>query len=100
RRYPGLEIALGRHVGVHPALLEIAGDRAAEAEAALPPRGERPTALLLVGRGTSDARANAAMYEVARLCWEIGDWTLAEVCFAGVAPPDVPAGIRRCWRLG
>ncbi len=100
KRHPGVEIHLGRHIGVHPALLDLVQARARAAAAALPPRAPGPMALLVVGRGTTDARANAAAAEIARLLWETGDWAFAEYCFAGVAPPDVAMGLRRCLRLG
>ena len=58
------------------------------------------TTVLLVGRGSTIARANADLYATARLFQERGPYPAVEVCFVSLAPPCVFAGLRRCAALG
>jgi precorrin-3B C17-methyltransferase len=58
------------------------------------------TTVLLVGRGSTIARANADLYATARLFQERGPYGAVEVCFVSLAPPCVAAGLRRCAALG
>jgi sirohydrochlorin cobaltochelatase len=58
------------------------------------------TTVLLVGRGSTIARANADLYATARLFQERGPYATVEVCFVSLAAPCVPAGLRRCVALG
>jgi sirohydrochlorin cobaltochelatase len=126
-RHPGVEFVYGRHIGLHPLILEIVEERMAEAEARWPGRPEE-TAILVVGRGSSDPDANSDLYKAARLLWEgwgagggvgdgawgargrAGDGTGAvdkgkrypwvEVCFIGITTPSLPEGLARCVALG
>ncbi|HEX2173691.1 MAG TPA: precorrin-8X methylmutase, partial [Dehalococcoidia bacterium] len=99
RRYPSLEIVEVPYLGSDEALLDLVADRAAEAQVG---RTAAPgdTALLLVGRGATDPEANAELCRIARLLWERRLFREVEVSFVSLAPPDVPAGIDRCVRLG
>ncbi len=99
-RYPDLDLQMAPPLGLHRWLLEIVEERLAELEARLPPLDPRDTALLLVGRGTSDPEANADLFKLGRVLWERHRYALVECCFAGTAEPLVPAGINRCVRLG
>ena len=56
--------------------------------------------MLLVGRGSTQPRANADLYATARLFQERGLYAQVEVCFVSLAPPCVFAGVRRCVALG
>jgi sirohydrochlorin ferrochelatase len=66
--YPAVRFTTARALGVHPTLIEIACERArsvlADSAAA------HKTALIAVGRGSSDPDANAEFYKVARLLGE------------------------------
>ncbi|HZR98346.1 MAG TPA: sirohydrochlorin chelatase [Chloroflexota bacterium] len=94
--YPHAEIRLAQPLSGHPALLEILAERCAAT-----PLGADPAAtVLLVGRGSTSPRANADLYATARLFQERGPYAAAEVCFVSLAPPCVPAGLRRCVALG
>lgn len=97
RDFPGVRFSYGRHLGIHPDLLAVVAERLA----ATVPAGERSgTAVLLVGRGSSDPDANADLHKVARLLWEGRDWPIVEACFVGITGPRVPEGLERCRRLG
>jgi sirohydrochlorin cobaltochelatase len=96
-RHPGFSYAYGRPLGPHPGLLEILGERLAAV--AKPDPG---TAVLLVGRGSTDPDANAEVHKVARLLWETHarGFAAVEPAFVSLAPPGVPEGLERCRRLG
>lgn len=97
RDFPDVCFSYGRHLGVHPDLLAVVDERLAVTV----PAGQRSeTAVLLVGRGSSDPDANADLHKVARLLWEGRDWPIVEVCFVGITGPRVPEGLERCRRLG
>jgi sirohydrochlorin cobaltochelatase len=116
-RHPHLDLRAAPPLGIQVPLLEITEQRIAELEAALPPASREETAVLLVGRGTSDPEANADLYKIGRLLWErrpavgpVPPWPAASVagcpagmvecCFIAMTDPGVPAGIDRCVRLG
>ncbi len=94
RRHPGLAVSYGRPLGPHPAVLALLRDRLAEAGA------DRDSTVLLVGRGSTDPDANAEVAKVARLLAETTDVAGVEYAFVSLAPPDTPAGLERCRRLG
>ncbi len=99
-RHPQLDLRAKPILGTDTALLEIAEQRIAEAQAGLPPLDPEQVAVLLVGRGTTDAEANAEMFKIGRLLWERNRFGWVECGFVSLAWPDVPAGIDRCLRLG
>jgi sirohydrochlorin cobaltochelatase len=100
-RHPGLSYAYGRPLGPHPVLLRLLEERL---DAVLDPAERARTAVLLVGRGSTDPDANAEVCKVARLLWEgsLEDRALAmaETAFVSLARPGVPEGLERCRRLG
>ncbi len=129
RRDPATAYVFGRPLGPHPVLQEILVDRiaAALAESAAPHRGagrangiavaggvavvgesggfaapdtDGETAVLLVGRGSTDPDANAEVCKVARLLQEGRPYAFVEPAFVSLARPDVPAGLSRCRALG
>ncbi|MFC5183118.1 sirohydrochlorin chelatase [Actinomadura harenae] len=102
-RHPGLSYAYGRPLGPHPALLALLEERL---DAVRPGPG---TAVLLVGRGSTDPDANAEVHKVARLFWEgrgaggPGEGqglSAVEPAFISLARPSVPEGLERLRRLG
>jgi sirohydrochlorin cobaltochelatase len=95
--FPGVRFRYGRALGVSADLLAVVEERVAATVAA----GERAeTAVLLVGRGSSDPDANADLAKVARLYWEGREHPLVEACFVGLTAPRVPEGLDRLRRLG
>jgi cobalt/nickel transport system ATP-binding protein len=96
-RHPRVEFQYARDLGIHPLVLAVAQDRMGEA---LGDSDPATTAVVVVGRGSSDPDANADLHKVARLLWEAGGAALVEPAFVSLAPPDVPAALDRCRRLG
>jgi sirohydrochlorin cobaltochelatase len=96
-RHPGLSYAYGRPLGPHPTLLRLLEERL---DAVLAPAERADTAVLLVGRGSTDPDANAEVCKAARLLWEGRGLAMVETAFVSLARPGVPEGLERCRRLG
>jgi sirohydrochlorin cobaltochelatase len=96
-QHPGVRFRYGRDLGLHSDLVALLDERLT---AAVPEQERADTAVLLVGRGSSDPDANADEHKLARLLWEGRPWPLVEVAFAGITSPRVPEGLDRCRRLG
>jgi len=97
-RHPGVGFHYARDLGIHPLVLAVARDRIAEALAGAAP--DPGTAVVVVGRGSSDPDANADLYKVGRLLADASGVGLVEPAFVSLAAPTVPAALDRCLRLG
>ena len=97
-RHPGFSYTYGRPLGPHPALLRLLEQRLNATLDAAAPRAD--TAVLLVGRGSTDPDGNAEVHKVARLLWEGRGLGAVETAFVSLTGPDVPEGLDRCRRLG
>jgi len=97
RRHPGTSYRFGRPLGPHPALLAMLAERITEVAGTA---GLSGTAVLLVGRGSTDPDANAEVCKVARLLQETTDVEFVETAFVSLARPDVTEGLERVRRLG
>lgn len=95
--FPGVRFRYGAALGVHPDLLAVTDERL---EATVPPHLRSETAVLLVGRGSSDPDANADLAKVARLLWEGRRYPMVETAYVGITAPRVPEGLDRLRRLG
>lgn len=95
---PQLQISYGRPFGAHPALLAALDERITAADNGCVPPDQ--TAVLLVGRGTSDPDANSEVAQLARLLWEGRPWHSVEVAYSGETSPNVAQGVERCFKLG
>jgi len=93
-RHPELRVTLAGPLGVDERLLRVIEDRLAPFEPG------PDTAVLLVGRGSLSSEANADLHKTARMLWDRNRYGWVESCFVSVAPPGVPQGIDRCFRLG
>ncbi|ANY69564.1 sirohydrochlorin cobaltochelatase [Paenibacillus sp. BIHB 4019] len=98
-RYPAVNIIYGRPIGVHDQVLEILTSRLGEAVVA--EESElADTAILIVGRGSSDADANSELFKISRLFWERLKVKWVETAFIGVTAPLMDEGVERCLKLG
>src|SRR5437868_1386570 len=97
--HPGVDVRLGRDLGIDPKLLQAAADRitAAMVDSRTP---AAETLLVVVGRGTNDPDANSNISKLARMLWEGMGLGWAEVAFSGVAHPRVDAALMRSAALG
>ncbi|MHB1987875.1 MAG: sirohydrochlorin chelatase [Acidimicrobiales bacterium] len=110
-RHPDVAFRYARDLGVHPLVIDAIEQRARVAVARLarrpPPLGPSArTAIVLVGRGSSDPDANADLYKAARLLADhrgiAGDECLDEVqpAFVSLARPTVAEALDRACSLG
>ena len=108
RRHPGVRFRLARDLGIHPAVLAVAEARARSALQAVPPAGgarrtaedETATAVVLVGRGSTDPDACADLVKLARLVEDGRNLGPVQAAFSAMSQPDVEAALERCRRLG
>ncbi len=96
-RHPDARFRMARDLGIHPVVLDVAEERIREALGETDPA---ETAVVLVGRGSSDPDAGADLYKVARLLADGRGLPMVEPAFIQVAQPDVPTALERCRRLG
>lgn len=96
-RHPGLAFDYGRPLSGHPTILNLLTERL---DAVLTATERSDTAVLLVGRGTTDPDANADVARVARLFWEGRGLQMVEPAFVSLAEPSVLQGLERCRMLG
>jgi cobalt/nickel transport system ATP-binding protein len=96
-RHQAVQFAYARHLGIHPLVLAVAEDRI---RAAVGDDDPAATAVVVVGRGSSDPDANADLYKVARLLWDSRGLGMVEPAFVSLAAPGVPAALDRCLALG
>jgi len=97
RRLPGTRYRFGRPLGPHPTLLALLAERIA---AVVPDHEWADTAVVLVGRGSTDPDANAEVSKMARLLQETRGFAFVETAFVSLARPDVTDGLRRAVLLG
>jgi sirohydrochlorin cobaltochelatase len=96
-RNPGTSFAFGRPLGPHPILLDLLAERIAEV---VPADEFADTAVVLVGRGSTDPDANAEVCKVARLLQETRGFAFVETAFVSLATPNVADGLHRATLLG
>src|SRR3954470_8085501 len=98
RRHPHVDFRYARDLGIHPAPLTVTAERISET--VMSDGDPSEWAVVVVSRGSSDPDANADLYKVARLLWDGRGPAMVEPAFVSLAPPDVPAALDRCARLG
>jgi sirohydrochlorin cobaltochelatase len=91
QNHPMVSFRAARTLGVHPNMVDLASHRIHEIGIA--PDQPRQTALVVVGRGSSDPDANGDFCKLVRLLGEGRkyEWVLAS--FIGIAQPSVPETI-------
>ncbi len=85
-KYPHVKIQSARALGVHPALAELAYERVQSLESFEVEKSSQ-TAVVIVGRGTSDPDANGDFFKMVRIFAEGRRFQWVEPCFIGVTPP-------------
>jgi len=102
-RHPQITFSYGRHFGITPAILDLWKERLALLDTpAHNPDGitRKETALLFIGRGSSDPDANGDVCKLARLMWEGSGYQTVETCFIGITHPRLEEGFRRARLYG
>ncbi|OHX65869.1 sirohydrochlorin chelatase [Flammeovirga pacifica] len=91
--YPDLEIKMGKHIGVSSFLLELSQKRIEEEEAKLPPIDRKESAIMVIGRGTTDPDANSDVHKLAAMLWEGMGVGFTSVAYSGTAFPNISEGL-------
>ena len=95
--HPEVGFTYGRALGIRPELLELMEERIS---AVVPEVEKAETAVLIVGRGSSDPDANSDLCKIARLFYEGRPYPAVESAYVSMTPPDVADGLDRCFKLG
>jgi sirohydrochlorin cobaltochelatase len=93
----GVTFRYARPLGIRPELLSLVDERVS---AVVSGEERAQSAVLVVGRGSSDPDANSDLAKVARLFYEGRPYPLVENAFVSLASPSVPEALERCKRLG
>lgn len=100
RKHPHVDIVYGRNIGLHARMVDMLAERFAHAMGEWAQEDASTTAIVLMGRGSSDADANGDVYKMARQLWERTGVLTVEVCFSGITFPRLQDGVRRAAALG
>ncbi len=95
--HPKLSFGYGRALGIRPELLELMDERISSVVSTAE---KEETAVLVVGRGSSDPDANSDLSKITRLFYEGRPYPFVESAYVSMTPPDVAEGLDRCFRLG
>lgn len=95
--HPNISFRYGRALGIRPELLALMDERIS---AAVLEEEKDETAVLIVGRGSSDPDANSDLAKVSRLFYEGRPYPIVETAYVSMTPPNVAEGLERCRRLG
>jgi len=95
--HPEVSFKYGRALGIRPELLDFMDERIS---AVVPEEEREETAVLIVGRGSSDPDANSDLFKISRLFYEGRRYPHVEAAYVGMTPPNVTEGLERCRSLG
>jgi sirohydrochlorin cobaltochelatase len=96
-RHPETTFEYGRALGIRPELLELMDEKIS---AAVPDEEKVETAVLIVGRGSSDPDANSDLAKVSRLFYEGRPYPAVEPAYVSMTRPSVSEGLERLRKLG
>ncbi len=103
QRYGGenLKVIYASHLGLLPEIITVVGERIVES-LSTDPNPADPSAILLVGRGSTDPDGNAEMYKAMRLLAEqsYSDFSAIQPAFVSLTSPSVDQGLDILYRLG
>ncbi|MDQ4042990.1 MAG: sirohydrochlorin chelatase [Actinomycetota bacterium] len=95
--HPEVGFEYGRALGIRPELLELMDEKISSV---VPEEEKEETAILVVGRGSSDPDANSDLFKVSRLFYEGRPYPMVETAYVSMTPPSVHDGLERLKRLG
>jgi sirohydrochlorin cobaltochelatase len=95
--HPEMSFQYGRALGIRPELLELVEERVSDV---VSKREKEDTAVVFVGRGSSDPDANSDLAKIARLFYEGRPYPAVESAYVSMTPPDVGTALDRCRKLG
>jgi sirohydrochlorin cobaltochelatase len=93
--HPEVGFRYGRALGIRPELLELMDEKIS---ALVSEEEKEETAVLVVGRGSSDPDANSDLFKVSRLFYEGRPYPMVETAYVSMTPPNVSDGLERIRR--
>ncbi len=99
-RHPKVEFTALRHLGMGEDVCAILGHSLKQVMHGLDMPDPQTTGVILLGRGSSDAGANAEVAKMARWMFEAEDHELVDIAFTGVTFPRLENVVQRQARLG
>jgi sirohydrochlorin cobaltochelatase len=98
-QYPDVAFTYGKPIGIHYETSVILRDRLQDA-GINPDEAHEDDAIILLGRGGSDADANSDLCKIARILWEKTAFETVEPAFYGVTKPSLPQAVEKANKLG
>jgi len=87
KEFPKVNIRLADVIGVHPNMAKLAWLRACETNSL--PDNPEDTAVVFIGRGSSDPDANSDFYKLSRIFAEGRNFKMVLPCFIGITDPKL-----------
>ncbi|UOE95990.1 sirohydrochlorin chelatase [Alkalihalobacillus sp. LMS39] len=96
-KFPTVSIQYGRVIGIDKRMTDMVVDRLVQQGLPLhaDEQSQQQTAVLLVGRGSSDPDANSDLAKLARLIWESAPVDHVETCYLAATKPTFDQGLER-----
>ena len=99
-RHPHVQFDCAPHVGANDTMLQIVRRNLTNAMAQLDVPDPSTTGVIVLGRGSSDRKANGEMAKMARWLWEECDHELVDLAFTGITYPRLERVVQRQVQLG
>lgn len=98
--FPQVSFSSSPALGLRNEVRTLLSQRVQQLRAELAMPDPRSSGLILLGRGSSDAEANAEMSYLARLLYEEQEFELVDVAYTGITWPRLETVVARQVRLG
>ena len=99
-RHPQVQFDYAPHLGAGEAALAMLQRQLRQCMQRLDMPDPRNTGVILLGRGSSDCRANGEVAKLARWLWESAQHELVDVAFTGITHPRLERAVQRQVILG
>jgi len=100
QRHPQVQFRAADHLGMNRPILDILQKRLRTALRELDMPDPQTTGIILLGRGSSDAMANAEVAKMARWLFEENEMVLVDIAFTSITWPRLETVVQRQARLG
>ncbi|MDP2752099.1 MAG: sirohydrochlorin chelatase [Rhodocyclaceae bacterium] len=100
QRHPQVLFHATKHLGMNLTILEVLQKRVRTALRELDMPDPQTTGIILLGRGSSEANANAEVAKMARWLFEKNEFDLVDVAFTGITWPRIETVVQRHAREG
>ena len=100
KNYPEVEFSYGRPILIHVNIMQLLTEGLQALGYEKTEKRDHNSAILMIGRGSSDPDANSEFYKVLRYLWERTSVKWVEPAFMGITEPTFPEGIECCINSG